>query len=170
MTDLTEQWKNGELPEGDYFIKNGDKIYPDYFDNAEGFLKTYNYGVQKVLAPVPSFQEWQASEKYNKHLEEVIKTYERKDKQATETSIAYNELAKENEELKEILERHKKATAKAQIRSCDFEIINTQLKDIISKMCMELVAPDDDMSNGLADYFNQDLILEIHEALKWKKW
>ena len=43
---------------------------------------------------------------------------------------------------------------------------NQQLKDIISKMCMELVAPDDDMSNGLADYFNQDLILEIHEALK----
>ena len=29
------------------------------------------------------------------------------------------------EELKEILERHKKATAKAQIRSCDIEIINT---------------------------------------------
>ena len=43
---------------------------------------------------------------------------------------------------------------------------NQQLKDIISKMCMKLVAPDDDMSNGLADYFNQDLILEIHEALK----
>ena len=46
------------------------------------------------------------------------------------------------------------------------EAENKQLKDIISKMCMELVAPDDDMSNGLADYFNQDLILEIHEVLK----
>ena len=55
---------------------------------------------------------------------------------------------------------------KAQIKSCDLEIINQQLKDIISKMCMELVAPDDDMSNGLADYFNQDLILEIYEVLK----
>lgn len=43
---------------------------------------------------------------------------------------------------------------------------NQQLKDTISKMCMELVAPDNDMSNGLADYFNQDLILEIHEVLK----
>ena len=43
---------------------------------------------------------------------------------------------------------------------------NQQLKDTISKMCMELVAPDDDMSNGLADYFNQDLILEIYEVLK----
>lgn len=43
---------------------------------------------------------------------------------------------------------------------------NQQLKDVISKMCMELVDPDDNMSNGLADYFNQDLLLEIHEVLK----
>lgn len=43
---------------------------------------------------------------------------------------------------------------------------NQQLKDVISKMCMELVDPDDDMSNGLAEYFNQDLLLEIHEVLK----
>ena len=43
---------------------------------------------------------------------------------------------------------------------------NAKLKDVISKMCMELVDPDDDMSNGLAEYFNQDLLLEIHEVLK----
>lgn len=43
---------------------------------------------------------------------------------------------------------------------------NAKLKDVISKMCMELVDPDDDMSNGLADFFNQDLLLEIHEVLK----
>ena len=53
--------------------------------------------------PVPSYEQWQASEKYNKHLEEVIKVYERKDKQATETSIAYNELLEENAKLKELL-------------------------------------------------------------------
>ena len=45
---------------------------------------------------------------------------------------------------------------------------NAKLKDVISKMCMELVDPDDDMSNGLADYFNQDLLMEIHEVLKWQ--
>lgn len=43
---------------------------------------------------------------------------------------------------------------------------NQRLKDVISKMCMELVDPDDNMSNGLAEYFNQDLLLEIHEVLK----
>lgn len=43
---------------------------------------------------------------------------------------------------------------------------NQQLKDVISKICMELVDPDDNMSNGLAEYFNQDLLLKIHEVLK----
>ena len=43
---------------------------------------------------------------------------------------------------------------------------NAKLKDVISKMCMELVDPDDDMSNGLAEYLSQDLLLEIHEVLK----
>lgn len=57
--------------------------------------------------PVPSYDEWQASEKYNKNLEEVIKVYERKDKQATETSIAYNELLEENAQLKELLKECK---------------------------------------------------------------
>ena len=171
MTNLTEQWKKGELDAGWYYIELNepfDKIHKDisYYSLGSFDIEVDSNYIIEVLAPVPSYEEWQASEKYNKHLEEVIKTYERKDKQATETSIAYNELAKENEELKEILERHKKATAKAQIKSCDLEIINQQLKDIISKMCMELVAPDDDMSNGLAEYFNQDLLLEINEALK----
>ena len=55
---------------------------------------------ERIIAPVPSYDEWQASEKYNKHLEEKIKIYERKDKQATETSIAYNELLEENTKLK----------------------------------------------------------------------
>lgn len=65
-------------------------------DNDE---KIKEYEAHKT--PVPAYEEWKASEKYNKHLEEVIKIYERKDKQATETSIAYGELLEENEKLKE---------------------------------------------------------------------
>ena len=99
MTDLTEQWKNGELPEGDYFITDGDKIYPDYFDNAEGFLKTYNYRVQKVLAPVPSYDRFCRLN----HLEnDFIKAHER-----------INELKKENQHLKELLRECRKALNKA---------------------------------------------------------
>lgn len=107
---LTEQWKKGELPEGFYYIKVKEVManYPLLADCVEGLSYTYfldyeDY-VTEVLAPVPSYDEWKASEKYNKHLEEVIKVYERKDKQATETSVAYNKLAEENAQLKELLE------------------------------------------------------------------
>ena len=72
--------------------------------------------------------------------------------------------AKNYEAIKIYNQKEKIFTLKGEIQSLKQE--NQQLKDIISKMCMELVAPDDDMSNGLADYFNQDLILEIYEVLK----
>ena len=45
------------------------------------------------------------NKEYIKYLEEVIKIYERNDKLATETSIAYNELLEENEKLKELLNK-----------------------------------------------------------------
>ena len=68
--------------------------------------------------------------------------------------------------LKEILERHKKATAKAQIRSCDFEIINTQLKELL-KECIPYF-------NALVEkrlkleYIPQvyELLTKINEALR----
>lgn len=107
MTDLTGQYQKGELPEGVYYVlyyKNDTaevdiyrRVYSLYDESEVRFTIPQ---VTKILAPVPSYEEWQASEKYNKHLEEVIKIYERKDKQATETSIAYNELLEENTKLK----------------------------------------------------------------------
>jgi hypothetical protein len=73
MSDLTEQWKKGELPEGDYYISNGDEIYPDYYDRAEGFLKTYDYGVRRVIAEVPDYVEWRAKLEENAQLKELLK-------------------------------------------------------------------------------------------------
>ena len=112
---LTEQWKKGELPCGWYYIELNepfDKIHKDisYYSLGSFDIEVDSNYIIEVLAPVPSYEEWQASEKYNKHLEEKIKIYERKDKQATETSIAYNELLEENEKLKELLKRVVNAT------------------------------------------------------------
>ena len=107
---LTEQWKKGKLPSRDddhrwlaYYIKHKDGyIHADSLWRGHWGTADRN-SIEQILAPVPSYEEWQASEKYNKHLEEVIKVYERKDKQATETSIAYNELLEDNTKLKELL-------------------------------------------------------------------
>ena len=77
--------------------------------------KLYDWSqVSEILGEVPSYDEWKASEKYNKHLEDVIKIYERKDKQATETSIAYNELLEENAQLKELLKECRSAYLNAE--------------------------------------------------------
>ena len=67
-----------------------------------GRIKKDEY-IDEVLAPVPSYDEWQASENYIDYLKQCISVYESKDKQATETSIAYNELLEENTKLKELL-------------------------------------------------------------------
>lgn len=165
--DLTEQFDNDEITKGSYYCKSkldGHICIAGFISNKGLFDCDYNgtlnKGYWEVLAPVPTFEEW-----HNKHLEEKIKIYERKDKQATETSIAYNELAKENEELKEIIERHKKATAKAQIRSCDFEIINTQLKELL-KECKEVIK-NVDTYYGNYDSTNGYLVInKINEALR----
>lgn len=124
MTNLTDKWKKGELKDGYYYVRDVTYILPaklGQYDNQFYFSgNEVGYGYEEnteleVLSPVPTFEEWQASEKYNKHLEDVIKIYERKDKQATETSIAYNELRKENARLKEIIEKDKKTFAESRI-------------------------------------------------------
>ena len=83
---LTEQWKKGEIPNGYYWIRLswGGMIIMAYYTGFDGLFELDDHyydsdEISEVLAPVPSYDEWQA----------------------TETSIAYNELAKENEELKE---------------------------------------------------------------------
>lgn len=107
MTNLTEQWKKGELPDGHYYVKDGENIIAElldgYFYNDGQPMTSFSGGVDEVLAEVPTFEEWQASENYIDYLKQCISVYESKDKQATETSIAYNELLEENDKLKELL-------------------------------------------------------------------
>ena len=50
-------------------------------------------------------------------------------------------------------------------RSMVLQAENYKLKDVITEMCCQLVDDDDDMSLGLAEYFDQDLLIKIREAL-----
>lgn len=73
---LTEQWKKGELSEGHYYIKTRSEINIDeyiqwYKDHGTPSEKSFAYfNVQQVLAPVPSYEQWQAS--YNCMLENEV--------------------------------------------------------------------------------------------------
>ena len=54
MTDLTEQWKKGELPDGEYYVENNNgEIGRLGWSEFAGW-----YNIKKVLAKVPSYEEW----------------------------------------------------------------------------------------------------------------
>lgn len=81
MTDLTEQWKKGELPSGYYYVKNEfDNIFPsdyseDYDYIGDVVIKDFFTEVseiKEVIAPVPSYEEWQLMQDDNKRLKHDV--------------------------------------------------------------------------------------------------
>ena len=96
-TTLTEQWKKGELKSGWYFVKVGNyEAEIDLYDDDQN--QWFNccdkdiYPVE-ILAPVPSYEEWERVKKYaNKCEVEYI-----------ECANDYEKLKEENQQLKELL-------------------------------------------------------------------
>lgn len=116
---LTEQWKNGELPSGWYYIELNepfDKIHKDisYYSLGSFDIEVDSNYIIEVLAPVPSYEEWQASEKYNKHFEVEIKE---KETQRIELMTRLNDVNNENHAL---------------------EIENAKLKDLLKECIAHL--------------------------------
>lgn len=73
MSNLTEQWKKGELPSGWYWVEGSraEGIYAytsEYLNNidrpADG---------EKIVEKVPSYEEWQAKLKENTKFKELLK-------------------------------------------------------------------------------------------------
>lgn len=58
---LTEQWKKGELDMGYYYFRHtNDNIYFGWFESEYIYESGYSESdVKEVLAPVPSYEEWQ---------------------------------------------------------------------------------------------------------------
>lgn len=54
--ELTNDWKDGKLERGWYYVKSGDEVYPDYFNGY--FIQTGDkYGIE-VLSPIPSYDHF----------------------------------------------------------------------------------------------------------------
>jgi hypothetical protein len=65
MTDLTEQWKKGEQPNGYYWIRLswGGMVIMAYHTAFDGLFELDDHyydsnEISEVLAPVPSYDEW----------------------------------------------------------------------------------------------------------------
>lgn len=87
MSDLTEQWKKGELPSGWYWVE-GSRAEGIYAYTAEYLNNMYRpRNSEKIIVPVPSYEEWQ-------QLKELLKGYK---KQLSEIKNAYIDLTTQDE-------------------------------------------------------------------------
>ena len=74
MTDLTEQWKKGELPSGWYWVDYysvDEAVMLEYIPQHNGFGYEEKELVQAVLAEVPDYIEWKA---LNGNMDSVMQT------------------------------------------------------------------------------------------------
>ena len=65
---LTEQWREGKLPEGYYYVNNRNWI--NYYSEDDGYFD--DGGIEEVLAPVPKYDEYKQLLKKNERLEKKL--------------------------------------------------------------------------------------------------
>lgn len=113
--ELTADWKEGKLKSGLYWVNFKEKIviaectvFGDVSRPFEIEIKTdFMIKISKVLAPVPTYDEYKAMQDHILYLEKCISIYEQKEKQHTNDSIEYNKLEKENNNLRGLLKECK---------------------------------------------------------------
>lgn len=98
---LTEQWREGTLPVGSYYIKLvGDVERIDFFEGLE-WERTKDFGIEEVLGPVPGYNEYLVLSDFKKIEEDAI----------------YNLVKIHTEQLEKQLEIATKALKDIQVRS-----------------------------------------------------
>lgn len=117
MTNLTEKWKKGELPEGMYYFKlpNGETMAGTDYCLAT-YLLTKDSNRCEVLAEVPSFEQWKSSDKLILTLMDNIKE---KSDLLQRAMVKNVELKEENTKLKELLKECKDLLSCLQIDDYD---------------------------------------------------
>lgn len=104
MTDLTEQWKKGELPSGWYFVK-GSRAEGIYSYTAEYLNNTYRPGnSERIIEQVPSYEQWQAKLEENAQLKEyerIVASYYMKPIDYETACETVNKLLDEKKAFKE---------------------------------------------------------------------
>lgn len=91
MTDLTDKWKKGELPEGWYWVKDSraEGIYAYTAEYLNNMYRPRNS--ERIIEKVPNYEEWKAKLEENTKLKTENKWY----------SEQLNEAVKKIDKLKE---------------------------------------------------------------------
>lgn len=160
---LTEQYQKGELPDGNYWVmldvyEDGEPELSDVQISDGSPVGWYDESVKEVLAPVPSYEEWQA-----------------KDDALTALLVKYGELTKELQNEKEkymtrlslrlptdeiVIE--KQVWASTLHRSMLLQAENTKLKELL-KECKDVAEFTKTIVNK--HKWLDDVITKINQAL-----
>ena len=135
MTNLTDKWKKGKLPEGFYYVRCA------WSDEVE--IRYVHNGVdewQEIIAEVPSYEEYQKLLSYqlakNEGVEINAELEAENIKLKTENkwySEQLNEAVKQNDKLKELLKECKHIMAiEKDFASCHFE--KHKLDELLAKI------------------------------------
>lgn len=128
MTNLTEQWKKGELEFGKkYYVRFDD----GEIDTAQWcyYTNQNKYGfdvdeIKEVLAPVPSYEEWQAKNEENKNLYKMLDVLNKH----------LNSLLKEDKENRQLKELLISAKDIIEWYSTESGYIDLPTKDLLIKI------------------------------------
>jgi hypothetical protein len=99
--DLNEQWKKGELENNWYYIRTTNGIEKwEYIKQSHGFGYDEIEWVEEVLAPVPSYKEWQ---KLKEFADYSLHNRDELTRQINFWMDKHTQIEKENLQLKELL-------------------------------------------------------------------
>lgn len=97
--ELTEQFWNGTLPAGDYYLKHTDGRILIYWFNGVEFRFIYNVFIKEVLAPVPTYDHFVGLTKKVEELEWRIEELEQQNAFECECNKEYADTLEKNEQL-----------------------------------------------------------------------
>lgn len=162
MTDLTEQWKKGELPYAEYYIKLAGGEYTNDVWDIGGWQSFNKKGdvVVEVLAPVPSYEEWErilvekdslkqirdeldcAVTQLREDITDYKETIDEQERELSDSAFREDNLEKENAHLTEQLIQAKQAMSQAlSYLACMDRISDTepneQLAFDVLRKCLE---------------------------------
>lgn len=127
MTDLTDKWKKGELPEGDYFLDIGNDIIIDYWVCNHWNWIEYDSRIKEVLCECPTYEEYQAllsDQLAKKEGEEINAELVQKMHILNEANMKLeNEVGKFGEENKKLKKLLKELFETCDLSYCDEELL-----------------------------------------------
>lgn len=135
---LTEQWKDGTLPRGGYYIKLLDgSIKQTNYDNISKVFDTelfqYSVSVKEVLAPVPDYQTWKDFQQHFVDKLELEVKLKKAYEQLEQESIKVVEIQEQLNEANEMLKGAKHLTVKDSNGATIFELVSPEINEYLKK-------------------------------------